>query len=100
VNWWRTLTWAGTASAVALTAHSLVNARALRLPPVDPPPVPGRISVLVPVRDEEDRIEACLTSLLDQLSVPDYEVLVLDDASTDRTADIVAAVAAADPRVR
>jgi hypothetical protein len=100
VNWWRTLTWAGTASAVALTAHSLVNARALRLPPVDPPPVPGRISVLVPVRDEEDRIETCLTSLLDQLSVPDYEVLVLDDASTDRTADIVAAIAAADPRVR
>jgi hypothetical protein len=100
VSWWHALTRIGSASAVALTAHSLLNARALRSPALDPPVVPGRVSVLVPVRNEEDRIEACLSSLLDQLSVPDYEVLVLDDASTDRSADVVTAFADADPRVR
>ncbi|WP_432511918.1 glycosyltransferase family 2 protein [Kineococcus sp. SYSU DK001] len=96
----RALTWAGSASAVALTVHSLLNARALRVPSLDPPPVPGRVSVLVPARDEEDVVRECLTSLLDQVQLPDYEVLVLDDDSTDRTADVVGAVAAGDPRVR
>jgi hypothetical protein len=100
VRGWRTLTWLGSAGAAALTVHSLLNARALRVPPLDPPPAPGRVSVLVPVRNEEDRVGACLTSLLDQVSVPDLEVLVLDDASTDRTADVVTAVSAADSRVR
>ncbi|WP_432562810.1 glycosyltransferase family 2 protein [Kineococcus sp. SYSU DK003] len=100
MNVWRALTWAGSAAATALTAHSLLNARALRTPALDPPSVPGRVSVLVPVRDEEDRIGACLTSLLDQVALPDYEVVVLDDASTDRTPEVVGAVAGGDPRVR
>jgi len=96
----RTLTWAGSAAAAALTAHSLLNARGLRVPALDPPPVTGRVSVLVPVRDEEDRIGSCLAALLDQVGAGDYEVLVMDDASRDRSADVVEAVAAADPRVR
>ncbi|WP_245885284.1 glycosyltransferase [Kineococcus rhizosphaerae] len=83
-----------------MTAHSLLNARALRVPRLDPPPVAGRVSVLVPVRDEEDTVQECLTSLLDQVELPDYEVVVVDDASGDRTADVVEAVAAADERVR
>ncbi|MBB2901530.1 hypothetical protein FHR75_002345 [Kineococcus radiotolerans] len=97
---WRTLTLLGSAAAAALTAHSLLNARGLRVPPLDPPPVPGRVSVLVPARDEEKHVAACLGSLLDQVGVPDLEVLVLDDASTDRTAAVVTATAGADPRVR
>jgi hypothetical protein len=97
---WRALTWAGTASAVALTLHSLVNARGLRVPVLDPPTVTGRVSVLVPARDEEATLPECLTSLLDQVEVPDYEVVVVDDASGDRTAELVEAVAAADARVR
>ncbi|GAA0324012.1 glycosyltransferase [Kineococcus aurantiacus] len=97
---WRALSWVGSASAVALTAHSLLNARSLRVPALDPPPVAGRVSVLVPARDEEGRVRACLASLLDQVELPDYEVVVVDDASGDRTADVVADVAATDPRVR
>ncbi len=60
----------------------------------------GRVSVLVPARDEEATLPECLTSLLDQVEVPDYEVVVVDDASGDRTAELVEAVAAADARVR
>jgi GT2 family glycosyltransferase len=67
---------------------------------VDPPAVRERVSVLIPARDEEDRIAHCLTSLLDQIGIPDLEVLVLDDDSTDRTAAIVAELAGRDPRLR
>jgi chlorobactene glucosyltransferase len=85
----------------ALFLNLLLNLRTLRraksaaeLP--DPAPL---ISVLIPARDEEANIETCLGSLRQQ-DYPDYEILVLDDSSTDRTADIVASIAAEDPRVR
>ncbi len=58
-----------------------------------------RIAVLIPARDEERNIHACLESVLASRSV-DIEVLVLDDASTDRTAAIVREIVAADARVR
>lgn len=43
-----------------------------------------RISVLIPARDEEERLPVLLRSLLAQ-EYPNYEVIVLDDNSTDRT---------------
>ena len=97
---WRVLTWIGSAGAVAATAHSFVNLRTLRTPVRDPAPVAERVSVLIPARDEAQRIAACLTSVLDQVSVPDLEIVVLDDGSTDGTADIARRVAAGDARVR
>jgi chlorobactene glucosyltransferase len=57
------------------------------------------ISVLIPARNEEEDIVPCLESLGKQ-DYPDYEILVLDDNSTDRTAERVAEVAAKDPRVK
>lgn len=46
------------------------------------------VSVLIPARNEEQRIEACVRSLVQQ-HYPCLEVLVLDDNSTDTTAAIV-----------
>jgi len=46
------------------------------------------ISILVPARNEEANIEACIHSLLAQKYEP-LEVLVLDDQSSDNTAAIV-----------
>lgn len=57
------------------------------------------ISVLVPARNEERDIVPCIQSLQKQ-NYPAYEILVLDDNSTDRTAEKVAEIAATDPRVR
>jgi glycosyl transferase family 2 len=91
---------AGTLLAVAGTAHQLVNLKALRVPPAQPPPVPEPVSVLVPARDEAARIGPTVASLLAQTGLADVEVLVLDDGSTDGTADVVAAAAAGDPRLR
>jgi Glycosyl transferase family 2 len=97
---WRALTWVGSAGAVAATAHTFVNLQALRTPAREPAPVGERVSVLVPARDEAHRIGACLASVLDQVGVPDLEILVLDDRSTDGTAEVVRRVTSGDPRVR
>lgn len=57
------------------------------------------VSVVVPTLDEERSISICLDSVLAQ-TWRNLEVLVVDGGSTDRTCDLVAAYAAADPRVR
>jgi hypothetical protein len=67
-----------------------------------PPPArtnPSPVSVLIPARDEEHAIAAAVESVLATTGLP-LEVIVLDDASTDRTAEIVGELVALDPRVR
>ena len=90
---------AGGAVAALLTAHAAVNGRLLRRPPPSRP-AGERVSVLIPARDEAPVIGNCLRAVLRSVDVPDLEVLVLDDASTDGTAAVAARAAAADPRVR
>jgi chlorobactene glucosyltransferase len=51
------------------------------------------ISVLIPARDEAARIGVCLAGLADQ-SYRNFELLVVDDHSTDATAAIVRSYAA------
>jgi chlorobactene glucosyltransferase len=46
------------------------------------------VSVLIPVRNEEDNIASCICSLMAQ-DYPCYEVIVLDDHSEDRTAEVL-----------
>jgi len=58
----------------------------------------AKVSIIVPARNEEDRIGDCVKSLLAQ-DYPDLEILVVDDCSTDRTAEIVQEYAARDERV-
>ena len=57
------------------------------------------VTIVVPARNEQDSLPACLESLLVQ-DWPALEVLVVDGASTDRTAEVVRAFAARDGRVR
>jgi len=82
--------WLGAWIAVvgALTVHAWVNTRLLRQPGRDSSFMEGKVSVLVPVRDEAHRIRPCLESLLAQEGV-DVELIVLDDCSSDSTVDIV-----------
>jgi cellulose synthase/poly-beta-1,6-N-acetylglucosamine synthase-like glycosyltransferase len=66
--------------------------------PTPPHSPPTRISVIVPARNEEPFIGACLTALAKQTYPADwFEVIVVDDHSTDRTAAIVQEFAAAAP---
>ena len=66
------------------------------------PPAPQNsplVSILIPARNEERNIGNCLESLCN-LDYPRYEVLVIDDRSTDRTASIVQDFARRDSRIR
>jgi dolichol-phosphate mannosyltransferase len=61
-----------------------------------------RLSVVVPARNEVDNIATCIESIRGALSaeaIP-YDIVIVDDGSSDGTADIVRSFAAADPGVR
>ena len=58
------------------------------------------ISIVVPLFNKESLIEATLTSLLSQkVSVP-FEIVVIDDGSTDQSAATVEKLARTEPRIR
>lgn len=80
-------------------ALGAVNLAAMRTPAFREAEEGTLVSVLVPARNEEANIAACVESALASQGVP-VEVVVMDDGSTDRTAEIVGAIAARDPRVR
>ncbi|MFI6880058.1 CDP-glycerol glycerophosphotransferase family protein [Streptomyces sp. NPDC050400] len=63
-----------------------------------PQPQP-RLSVIVPVHNVELYLDECLRSLADQ-TFTDFEVVMVDDGSTDRSAAIAGEWAARDPRFR
>ena len=56
------------------------------------------VSILVPVFNRESLVSAAITSALAQ-TLTDIEVIVVDNCSTDNTAEVVRTVAASDPRV-
>ncbi|MEP6896024.1 MAG: glycosyltransferase family 2 protein, partial [Chloroflexota bacterium] len=58
-----------------------------------------RVSILIPARNEEVNIKACIGSLLEQ-NYPDFEVVALDDSSTDGTSAILEELAQHDARLQ
>jgi len=54
------------------------------------------VSIIVPARNEERNIRCCVTSLLEQ-DYDDYEVIVVDDGSTDATVAILDEIAQTHP---
>ena len=57
------------------------------------------VSILLPVRDEEQHLPATLASLRRQ-TLEDWELVVVDDGSTDHTPQLLRAAAAGDARIR
>jgi glycosyltransferase involved in cell wall biosynthesis len=55
------------------------------------------VSIIVPARNEEANLAACLESLVAQTGIA-IEIIVVDDDSTDRTAEIARYFATPDPR--
>jgi dolichol-phosphate mannosyltransferase len=61
-----------------------------------------KLSVVIPAHNEEGSVEgtvAGIARVLEREQI-DHEILVVDDASTDRTAALISRVAEANPRVR
>ena len=61
-----------------------------------------RLSVIIPSRNESENIEACITEIVEKLNKNhiEYEILVIDDGSTDDTVDILNRLKIKHPSIR
>ena len=84
VMWWRT------------APDKKDQVRVLPLKPSSQPTAGPLVSIIVPARDEERNIRQCVTSLLEQ-DYDHYEIIVVDDGSTDKTGQILDELAATHP---
>lgn len=64
-----------------------------------PPEVSAKVSVCLPCRNAAATLPAALDSLLCQ-TLPDFELIAVDDGSTDQTWDVLCAYAGRDARIR
>jgi chlorobactene glucosyltransferase len=62
------------------------------------PSPPPSVTILIPAKDEAQRIAGCLQSALDQ-DYPNFNVIAVDDRSTDGTEKIMDQMAATNPRL-
>ena len=84
IIWWQ---------AVIETAVGMRRTPLLTSPLWDKHPQPEpRVSILVPARNEEEKVEQALASLM-KLDYADYEVIAVNDRSTDATGAIMDRVA-------
>lgn len=58
-----------------------------------------KLSIVIPIYNKEAYVEACLKSLLEQ-DFQDFELIAVDDGSTDGSGDLCDRMAAKDQRIR
>ena len=59
----------------------------------------ARVSVVIPSYNSKETLRAAIQSVLDQ-TMPEFELICVDDGSTDGTSELIASFAANDPRVK
>ena len=82
--------------SLLLTVNSVINHFALIRP--KPARIASRVAILIPARDEEHSITSAVNSALGQELLDQFELVVLNDASTDSTAEKLSAFR--DPKLR
>lgn len=85
-------------SAVDMALGSRTIANLEDIPPFPSAAAP-KVSVVIAACNEERGIEQALTSVLNQ-DYPDYEVIVVNDRSTDRTGEILHRMSQTNPRLQ
>ena len=73
--------------ALSCLAFALVilNSLTIRVVRNQPFEIRESVSILVPMRNEEKNAANCVTTLISQAGLLDFEILVVDDNSTDQT---------------
>src|SRR5687768_10638269 len=82
-----------------VTYFRLRNSHSLDEERDTPPENPPLVSVILPARNEAHNITRCVSSIL-ATTYPNLELIVVDDSSTDGTAEIARTAAAGDKRAR
>jgi len=97
---WIALSTLACLSAIGMTLwlHRQVR-MGLPVPLVAPGPDGPPISVIIPARDEARNLPRCLDALLAQ-TYPHFDIVVVDDGSTDATPQILADYAGRAARIR
>ena len=67
----------------------VLNSLTIRVIKDVPAQISHSVSVLIPMRNEEENARDCLASVSNQQGLGNYEILVLDDNSVDKTAEVV-----------
>lgn len=88
----RSIVGAASLGAAAVAVHTATNMRFLRKPKAPSSPVSEHVSILIPARNEATTIAAAVRSALTQRGLSSFEVIVLDDGSTDATASVLASI--------
>ena len=78
----------GSIISVIAAIHSFLNLKLLRKP-AEFSVVSEPISILLPVLNEAERIAPTLQSLMEQRGVPNLELIIRDDGSTDQTISLI-----------
>jgi chlorobactene glucosyltransferase len=80
---------------VAGRRRMLLMKRSPQVLPGEPP----RVTILIPAKDEGERIRACIASALAQ-DYSHFDVIAIDDRSTDNTGAVMDEMAAGNPRLK
>ena len=91
-------TWLALATTAILGHYKIPRLDRAAPPHPDDPP-PPTLSIIVTAHNEERSLEPALRSLLD-LRYPDYEIIFVNDRSSDRTGEIAARLSTGDPLLR
>lgn len=86
-------------SALIPALMFLANIKVFAAPSCNVPNPKNGVSILIPARNEELSIEGAIRAAMATSNVP-FEIIVLDDHSTDKTASIVESFARQDSRVK
>jgi glycosyltransferase involved in cell wall biosynthesis len=71
----------------------------MKRPPQPVGGTPPSVTILIPAKDEGERIRACIASALAQ-DYPDFDVIAINDRSTDNTGAVMDEMAAGNPKLR
>jgi cellulose synthase/poly-beta-1,6-N-acetylglucosamine synthase-like glycosyltransferase len=83
--------------AYLLLLISLFNYYSIRIPK-NSAPVQASVTLLLPVRNEEENIAECIATLKSQSGVENLKFIIINDQSTDKTAALLASAIADDAR--